>query len=256
MSLELLKESVAVPLRGDAATERLLIGGALVLVTPLVVPAVMLNGYLLRVLLAGVRGEETLPDIHNWKQLANDGIGATAVIAAFAIPAILLIGALAGAIDVLGVSVFAGLNLPPHLVLILPFVFVPLVGFPVGAVVIGILAGIQIVSGVVISTPLVLLLSLVLVPLFSYPIPAALVGLGMGGSIGAAFDLGRFRKILLSREYLTGVIGGWLLVVAGAIIGGGLSVILVGFVLVFASQVGAVFLYGRAYRQAADSLPG
>jgi hypothetical protein len=255
--IQTIQESLSVPLQGDAATERLLIGGALALLSPLLVPMVLINGYLLRVLVAGVRGEGSLPDIHDWKGLATDGLKATAIAAAFGVPFLILLLIIdIGFVTVVGHSVFTDLGLPGFLSLLLVPELVPLFGFPGSLVAVGLLVGFQLLTGIVVSTVLVMLVSLVLVPIVAYPIPAVLAGLGIGGDLRDAFNVGRLRKVLTTRAYLEGVIGGWAVLVAGAIVGSLFSVILVGFIVLFYSQVVAAYVFGRKFTEAADSLAG
>jgi hypothetical protein len=255
--IQTVQESLSVPWQGDTATERLLIGGALALLSPLVLPMIVLNGYLLRVLVAGVRGETSLPDIHDWKGLAQDGLEATAVAAAFAGPFLLLLLVIdVGFVTVVGHSVFTDLGLPDFLSLLLVPELVPLFGFPGSLLVVGLLVAFQMLTGIVMSTILILLVSLVLVPVFAYPVPAVLAGLGIGGDLRDAFNAGRLRKVLTTRAYAEGVVGGWAVLVVGAIVGSLFSVILVGFVVVFYSQVVAAYVFGRKFTEAADSLAG
>lgn len=213
--IDQITEAIAITREGDAATERAVIGGVLVLLSPLVVPAVVLVGYLLRVLLAGVRGAGTLPDIHEWKELGRDGAEATAVIVAFGVPFYIVAAGLIGMAVVLDLYVLTSIAVP---------------------------------------TLAVLIVALLLLPVLTYPVPAALAGLGIGGDISDAFDRDRLKKILTTKEYRDGIVAGWVLLFGGAIVGGVLSVVLVGFAIIFVAHVAAFYIFGQSFTDAADAI--
>lgn len=81
----MLRESLDYPRTGDDAVKTLLIGGLLTLASVLIVPTIVVVGYLLRVL----RGadETDAPVFDDWETLLVDGLKGTAVtLAYFAVP--------------------------------------------------------------------------------------------------------------------------------------------------------------------------
>lgn len=70
----MLAEALAFPRADDDWLVTVLIGGVLTLLGVLVLPIVLVNGYLLRVLGAAVTGDETLPRFSDWLDLFIDGL--------------------------------------------------------------------------------------------------------------------------------------------------------------------------------------
>lgn len=70
----MLAEALAFPRADDDWLVTVLIGGVLTLLGFLVLPVVLVNGYLLRVLAAAVTGEETPPRFSDWVDLFVDGL--------------------------------------------------------------------------------------------------------------------------------------------------------------------------------------
>ncbi len=95
------------PRRSEHVMRTIAIGGVLTLVSLLVLPAVLLMGYAVRVLRGGVEGDEELPRFDAWGRLATDGLKAFAIALAYvAIPYALLFAAAFGIGDAAGMVAF------------------------------------------------------------------------------------------------------------------------------------------------------
>ncbi|WP_331235351.1 DUF4013 domain-containing protein [Natronorarus salvus] len=96
------------PRRPEHAVRTIAIGGALTLLSLLVLPAVLLTGYTVRVLGGGAVGDDELPRFDAWGQLATDGLKAIAVVLAYVgIPYALLFAAAFGIGEAAGWAAFA-----------------------------------------------------------------------------------------------------------------------------------------------------
>jgi hypothetical protein len=88
----MLQESLEYPASGDDAVKTLLIGGILTLASVLLLPVIVVLGYLVRVLRTTIDGEEEPPVFEDWEALLVDGLKATGVaLAYFAVPVIVSI---------------------------------------------------------------------------------------------------------------------------------------------------------------------
>jgi hypothetical protein len=84
----MLSDAVSFPRAGEDSVKRLLIGGALVLLSGLIVPAVPLYGYVLRTIAAAARGADEPPPFEDWTGLLVDGAKTFAVVLAYQLPAL------------------------------------------------------------------------------------------------------------------------------------------------------------------------
>ena len=75
----MFEDALRFPFAGDDSARSLLIGGVLVLLSPFVLPLLPLFGYYLRVLKAGIDGDETPPVFEEWVELSVDGLKAVVV---------------------------------------------------------------------------------------------------------------------------------------------------------------------------------
>lgn len=73
-----VRDSLGFPRSSDDWPQTIAIGGLLTLFSVLIVPIILLVGYLVRVLRVGMDGEGA-PSFENWKSLAGDGGRATAI---------------------------------------------------------------------------------------------------------------------------------------------------------------------------------
>ena len=180
---------------GDDAVTTAVIGGLLLLASPLVIPSILVFGYLTRVLRRTADGDDDPPVFEAWGELFVDGLKAFAVAFVYSL---LPLGVLAAA-------AFVALG---------AFVVVPGDGsVGAGTVAVGLFV---LVAGFV-----ALVLSLVGL----YVTPAALAAVADSGKVGDGFALGTLWGVVTKRAYATGWITAAVVVLAGALAIGVLSVV-------------------------------
>ena len=222
----MLRDAFAFPRNREGATRDLLIGGALVLSAPLVVPALLLVGYLLRVMNAAARGREVPPAFGDWGRLLVDGLAAAVVVVIWGLlPLVVLAGGSVGTA-----------------------VFVRLLRGPPTAPQVDIAAATTTQLGFVGAVGLALLLMAVVLWLH---LPAAVVALATQGRLRAAFQTGALWSIVGTKQYLVGMVLAVLVFVVGTVLATVLTPVLVGFVLLFHVQVSVAYLLGRSVGGAA-----
>jgi hypothetical protein len=105
----MLSEALNYPRKSDHMLKTVLIGGILSLLSVLVIPALILGGYGIRVLRHTTRGDDELPKFGDWGKLTLDGLkGVGIVIGYLAVPIILFglsLSVLSGALQTLGLLV-------------------------------------------------------------------------------------------------------------------------------------------------------
>lgn len=208
----MFEDAIRYPWTGDERLETIAIGGVLSLLGVLIVPTVLVFGYVVRVLRRVSAGEtESPPAFGDWESLLVDGLKAFVVAVVYgAVPAIVF--TLAVLSWILPFSVTTGGE--------------PAAGPNLFLVAVGLL---------------VLALSLVASVAAVYLVPAAVAAFARTGRLGAAFSLAELRAIAGDRDYAKG----WLVAVAvsilASIVGGALSATFAGAVLVpFVSFYGTV----------------
>lgn len=220
----------------DDAVETVLVGGILTLFAWLLFPAVLLAGYLQRVLRRTSAGEPA-PSFDDWGEMFVEGLKAIAVgLAYLLVPAVLslvLIGS-----TVLFAVPTESVSGP---------ITDPVTTAPQATDGVGLLGLLAILAAVVV-TLLAWLAAW-------YAMPAALARLAIERRLGAAFEFGTLAPVLRSGTYATGwLIAFVVLVVGGALVGGLASIPFLGWALVpfvaFYLDVVAYALYGRAYGDA------
>jgi len=213
----MLFEALAFPRAGDDWLETLLVGGVLSLLGVLVVPAIVVNGYLVRVLRAGVEGDETLPRFTDWVDLFVDGL----------------------------------------LVLLVELVYVGVTTFVLaGLVFVGVALG-WVTAAVGVRGPVRTLgaiygSALLLVGLFgfllaAYLLPAALANFARTDDVVAAFHLGTVARAAFTADYLVAVVLAIAVSVVLGVVGGLLLLVLVGVFVLFALQVVVYHLFGQGF---------
>ncbi|NHN59387.1 MULTISPECIES: DUF4013 domain-containing protein [Halorussus] len=222
----------------DDGTESLLIGGLLTLLSWLLVPAVLVAGYLQRILARTYAGDRA-PSFDDWGDLLREGLKAIAVtLAYFALPILLLTAVLA---SLLIVSV-------ENTVLDSSTVTDPsTVVEPVANVGPDLLSVVVVLGGLALAA----LSSLAA----WYVLPAALARLAVEGRLGAAFQFRKIGAVATSGSYATGWLSALVVhLVAGGLVGGLASIPFVGWALVpfvaFYANTVAFSLYGQGYRDA------
>lgn len=204
----MLGEAFDYPRRGGDWPIRVGIGGILVLVGAFVlIPLIVVEGYVYRVLRGTTRGDHRPPEWEDWIDLFVEGIRMYIIqIAYVLVPTLLIVaGTLLAVVEFAGGSDLAG------------------VGYALIAV--------------------GMLLELVVI----YLLPAALSNFASTGQLGAAFDLGTVRRVALSPNYFAPVVISILLGIVLGTVGAVLSLVLVGVFVLFYLQVVIAYLWGRAY---------
>jgi hypothetical protein len=159
------------PTKGENGLKRIVIGGLLVLLSPFAIPVVLLNGYTLRAMQAGLEGAEDPPEFEDWGDMFFDGLRASAIVFVYVIVAfgsVILIAAAIGA-------------------------FVLEVGSNGGA------GGGALVA---LLTVLLSLAAIVFGALLLYLLPAALIGLASTGSLLAGIKFSSMWQLAKSLDYI------------------------------------------------------
>lgn len=220
----MLEDGLSYPVRGDWIG-RVIIGGVLGFLSFLVLPALPLYGYLVRVLGTTVEGAESPPEFTDWRDLTVRGLVALVITLAYTIVPLIAYAVF--------VTVVAGAG--------------GAIGGDAGAAVGG----------------LGLLTTLAFVPvllLAYYAVPAALTAYATEDDFGAAFDADRLKPVLLSGEYLAAVLLPVVIAFVLWIVTTVLAVTIVGLVFVpflqFYGQVAVFRMFGSAFGSVTDRASG
>jgi hypothetical protein len=209
----MLDDALRFPRSGDDWLPTLIIGGVLSLLGVLILPALVVQGYLVRVLQAGARDETTAPSFTEWGGLFVDGLKLLVVNLGYAlatvIPVTIVVAVLAAATGATDASD--------------PNVLLSLVNLGVG------------------------LLLLVLSLLVTFVLPAAMANFAIQGRLRAAFDVSTVARGAFTWEYAVGWLLGVVVAVVGGLIGVVLSALVVGVFVLFYVQVVVYFLWGRGF---------
>lgn len=166
----MLEDSLSYPTNGDSGLVRILIGGALGVLSLLFFPAFLVTGYMVRAMAASSRGVAEPPAFEDWTGLFVDGIKATVVGTVYSlVPMVLMLLT----VGMLSAGSSAGGNAG---------------GLLVGLGAFGLFVGVILVFAI------------------QYVFPAALTNLGREGRLGAAFDFDTLKPVLTSREYIKAVV--------------------------------------------------
>lgn len=218
----MFEDGLSYPARGDWLG-RTVIGGLLFAFSFLIVPAILVTGYLIDALERTVAGDEEPPAFSDWGDLFIRGLVGTVIGIVYSVVPLVGFGAIAfilfGVVGVAGGAGDAG----------------------------GVVAGLGVVA--------LLLLGLLFIPvvfLIYYLVPAALTNYAIEDELAAAFDFGTIKPILLSSEYLIAVLLPLVVAVLLWITTSILSVTIVGLLLVpflqFYGQLAVFRMFGSAFR--------
>ncbi|WP_224449498.1 DUF4013 domain-containing protein [Haloprofundus salilacus] len=189
-----------------------------VLALPFVLlPPLLLRGYYVRVMQAGLRGEEAAPSFVRWNRLVADGLRSYAVAFVYLLPVVTL------------------------------WVLVAVVAI---AVELRTLGGPTSSVFVTLSTALAAVVSGLYLPVFAYLVPAALVTYAATGRLAAAFSPRTVGRVLVDGEYAKGWAVASLLLFGALTVAVPLSLFLVGVFVLFYLQTVVHSLYGRTARKA------
>ena len=212
----MLSDALRYPLNGDGWVRTILIGGLLTILSVLVLPAFLVQGYYVRVLRGVANDDPDPPAFDEWVALLVDGVKL------FVVNVVVVLGVVvvqAGVAVVLGTGSFlagtTGVSDPSA------------AGGVVGLLGIGVL-----LAGIVAIT---------------YVAPAMFVNFAREDSLTAAFHVSTVLSGALSVEYLIA----WLLAVAVGLVLGTvasiLSLLVVGIFGLFYVQVVTYYLFGRGF---------
>jgi hypothetical protein len=203
----MIGDALSFPRSGDDWVPTLLIGGVLTVLSFLVLPAFILQGYFVRVLRAAATGQTDAPSFTDWGGLLVDGLKLFVV------------------------------NLAYSIVLVVPyFALLFLIGFGSdGGAGTGVLVlGLSLV---------VFVLALVV----GYFIPAASANFALEGEFGAAFDFETIKSAAFTSDYAMAWVLAIVVGIVGGTIGSFLSLLLVGLFVLFYVQVAVYYLFGRGF---------
>lgn len=213
----MFEESINYPREGEDGWKTIAIGGVLTLLSFLFIPVFLVLGYGARVLRESASDPETemVPVFDEWGELFVDGLKQFLVGLAYLIVPGIIIGISAGGLIAAAVTGNGAVR--------------------AGAI-IGALGGIALAG--------------VLFLVAYYLLPAALAFVAVSGKLGDAFDFGRMRTLVTTREYATRWLVGFGLLLIGGAISGALSATGIGALLApfvtFYVTVSAYYLYGGA----------
>jgi len=215
----MITESLGYLRTSDDWMKTVVIGGLLTLFGFLVVPTVLVAGYLVRVLRATMHGDDAPPQFDDWSDLAGDGLRAFAIAIVYGLVPAILVGVTAG---------LAAAAAGPG----------PRTGLVVGAV--------SLVGG---------LLALALGLLAAYIVPAAVANYAEQASFRAGFAVGDLRSVLTSGTYATAWLMGFAIIFGAGIVTAVLNVVpllgtVVGAFVSFYAITAAYYIVGHAWGDA------
>ena len=214
----MFNESINYLRSSEEWVKTVLIGGVLTIFSFLIVPAIFVVGYLMRVLRARMHGEDEPPVFDEWGDMLREGAYGFAIVVVYGI-----VPAIIGAI---------------------------LVAVGIGGAMAGNSGGAAMLGGVVALVGALVLFVLSLV--VAYVLPAALANYVETERFGAAFSVSDLRPILFSGKYATAWVIGLVIVLVAGFVGGLLNVIpflgaIIGAFLSFYAIVAAYYCIGTAW---------
>ncbi|MFB6123528.1 MAG: DUF4013 domain-containing protein [Haloferacaceae archaeon] len=213
----MLNDALRFPMRRDGWLRTVVVGGVLALLSLLVLPAIVLQGYVVRVFRVatadvGPGESRELPRFSDWGALLADGVKLLAVNVVYSLVVVVPLG-----LVVAGIAALAGSTGRRGALL------AGVIGLAFGSVVL--------IFGLVVA----------------FVAPAAYANFAIEGRLAAAFDVETIRRGVFTPQYVSAWIYATLVAVVGGTIGTALSVAVVGVFLLFYAQVVAAFLFGRGF---------
>ncbi|WP_435063632.1 DUF4013 domain-containing protein [Halobaculum sp. EA56] len=215
-----IRDAVTYPTEHDDWMKTVLIGGVLSVFGFLLLPLLPVYGYIVRVIRHSLEGDPEPPTFDDWEELVVDGAKAFVIGVVY-----MLVPGIVGAVAVGGsvVAIATGTR---------------------GGAATG-------VAGLVVGTLLTFVLALV----FGYVAVAAVVAFADDRRVGAAFDVGTIRPVVLSGEYATAwALSVGVFVAAGVLVGvlNGIPILgaVVGAFVFFYAQIVAARLWAGGYHDA------
>ena len=217
-----LEEAIRYPMASDDLVKTLLIGGGFFIFSFLIIPAILVYGYLITVIRSSLDGKPEPPVFEDWGGLLRKGILAWVIgIVYMIVPIIVASVTVGGSIAAFATGSGAGQAMG----------------------VAGLLGGLG--------------LSFILTLLFGYFAVVAVVNFARTDELGAAFDFSTIRAVAMDGDYF----GPWLLSVVvfiiASVIGGVLNVVpilgaIVGLFVFFYAQIVAANLWADGFAAAFD----
>lgn len=212
----MIREAFEYPRESDDVVRTVLIGGICVLFSVLVIPAMVVIGYILRVVEQTASGDDDPPAFDDWEELLVEGAKGFLITLAYGIV--------------------------PVVVIVATVALAALGGF--GGETTAALGGAIFVFG--------MLVAFVLNIAVAYVIPAALANYAESRTLESGFDFDTLRDVLFEREYAVGWLSALVLVLAGAVISGLLSAIpvigtVIGAFITFYFVVAAYYVIGQTW---------
>ena len=223
----MLEEALSYPREDDDPLRPFLIGSGILLVSFLVgVTIIPLYGYLLQVFDDGRTGARGLPEFEDWETLIVDGLKFFVLNLLYTgIPGFVL-----GTVMALTFFAAAFSGLLDQ-------------GAGAGAIILIVL----LIGG------LVSLVALVLVIAGSLMLPAAVGRMRVEGEFSAALDVREVFGVAKSSDYLVPVLLAWVVGFVFSMVGGLLSIVLIGIPILIYGFMVTFHLYGQAYAQAVEA---
>lgn len=213
-----LDDAITYPTESDDWILTVLLGGLLSILSFLVVPAVLVYGYLLRTIRSNLAGEPAPPTFGDWGELFVDGLRVFVVLLAYMlVPLVVGIVTVGGSIAALATGSDAGAA-----------------------------AGI---GGLLVGG----LVAFVLALAFGYLAVVGLVNLAREGDLGAAFDFGTIRSVAFDADFAVPWLASMGVFFAVGVVG---AIPLIGLVAVFLNFYAAIVaakLWADGFSEAADS---
>lgn len=214
----MLGEALSFPTNGDETLKTMIIGAACLVFSFLILPAILIQGYLVRVLRAGAEGSEEPPVFDEWGEMLVDGLKLFVIsLAYFIVPIVLWF---------IATSLFVG-------------------GVLMGTAGDGAAGGIG--AGVGLVGVLLVFITFLLFLAAGYLLPAAATNFARKDDIGAAFDVDTVTSGALTAEYLVAAVIAIVLGLVLNMVGSFLLIVLVGFLVLFYAQVAVYYLLARGF---------
>ena len=219
----MLEEAIRYPWTGEKKVETLLVGALLSVLGVFFVPALLVYGYLIRVIRAvGAGDDEAPPEFDEWTALLVEGFVGFLIGVVYAVVPL----------TVLGLAVAS---------LLLPVTVVSSPGAdPASNLAIG---GLLLALVVIVAT-------VVIVVAAAYLLPAAIAAYAVTGRAGAAFSFGTLRDIGGSRTYAVAWLVAVVIAVAAQAVGGVVAATVIGVLLLpvisFYGNVAGAYAIGTA----------
>ena len=219
----MLSDALHYPLDSDDWLRTILIGGLLSVLSVLVIPVPLLQGYYVRVLRGTTRGDAAPPAFEEWGDLFVDGlklIGVNIAVSLVVVVAMFVVGIVTG----FGSAIGSGAG--------------PVVGSEANG-------GLGGLGGLVTVVAFFAFVAFAL--LLGYVAPAMFANFAREDSMAAAFDVSTVLAAATTSDYLIA----WVLAVVVALVLGTiaslLSIVVVGIFALFYVQVVTYYLFGRGF---------